>query len=43
LLSTDGLGFQFDPYEIGPYVFQPHVVIPWAELRDLMVPNAPVQ
>jgi uncharacterized protein len=42
-LGTDGIGFQFDPYELGAYNFAPHVVIPWADLRDVMVPNPPVR
>jgi uncharacterized protein len=41
-LGADGLGVQFSPYEIGPYIFQPHVVIPWSDLRDVMVPRPPV-
>ena len=42
LLGTDGLGFQFGPYEIGPPIFQPHVFIPWADLRDVIVHTSPV-
>ncbi len=42
LLDKDGIGFQFDPYEIGSYIFQPRVVVLWNNLRDVMVANAPV-
>jgi uncharacterized protein len=41
-LGTDGIGFQFDAYEIGPYIFQPRVVVSWVDLRDVMVQRPPV-
>jgi uncharacterized protein YecT (DUF1311 family) len=41
-LGTDGIGFQFDAYEIGPYIFQPRVVVSWVDLRDVMVQKPPV-
>jgi uncharacterized protein len=35
-IEHDGLGIQFQPYEIGPYVIgAPKCVIPWDELRPL--------
>lgn len=43
LVSVDGLGVTFDTYELGQgYAFAPTVTIPWAEIKDLMVPDAPV-
>jgi len=43
LVSGDGLGVTFNSYELGQgYAFAPTVTIPWRELKDLMVPDAPV-
>jgi hypothetical protein len=36
-LTTEGLGFHWDPYEIAPYSFGPvEVIIPFDELEDIL-------
>ena len=41
-VRKDGLGYQFQTWEIGPHIFQPRVVIPWVDLHDVMVSSFPV-
>jgi hypothetical protein len=37
--AARGLGFQWDPYEIAPYVMGPiQVILPWEQVRDLLSP-----
>ena len=39
-ISTGGLLFTFNPYEIGPYVMgAPQVFIPYKEMKDLINKN----
>lgn len=39
-----GLLYQFDAYEIGPYAAgSPEVFIPYSEIKELLVPDSPVQ
>lgn len=33
---------QFDPYELGTYLFSPTVTIPWASLSGELKPNSPI-
>jgi uncharacterized protein len=41
-IDTDGLGIQFQQYEIGPYVLgAPLQVIPWDKLKPLLVADPP--
>lgn len=40
-LSSGGIGFHYDPYEVGPYsTGEFWIFIPWAEARPLMNPEA---
>jgi hypothetical protein len=42
-LSEQGLSVAFDPYELCCYVFHPDVIIPWSDLKHLLIedPSAP--
>jgi uncharacterized protein YecT (DUF1311 family) len=43
IVRGDGLGVTFNSYELGQgYAFAPTATIPWAEIKDLLVPDAPV-
>lgn len=41
--EKDGLKIHFNPYEVGPYAAgSPEVLIPWEELSEYLVTNAPI-
>lgn len=43
-VSTEGMTWQFAPYEIAPFsVGEVTVTLPWAQVRDLMFPESPLQ
>lgn len=42
-VTGEGLLFVYNPYEVAPYVFGPtRITVPWSELRELLLPGAPV-
>ena len=42
-ITKRGLGFNFDPYQVGPYASgQQSVVVPYSALKDLINPDSPV-
>jgi hypothetical protein len=42
-IMRKGLGINFDAYQVGPYAAGPqHVLVPWANLKDLINPEGPV-
>ncbi|MEM9290717.1 MAG: DUF3298 domain-containing protein [Acidobacteriota bacterium] len=42
-VQEEGLRFYYSPYEIAPYALGPtDILLPWAEIRDLLRPDAPV-
>lgn len=43
-LTRRGLAVTFDPYQVGPYAAgSPSVLIPYAELRDMLRPGGPLE
>ena len=42
-ITRRGLGFTFDPYQVGPYASGPQfVVVPYSDLKDMINPDGPV-
>jgi hypothetical protein len=42
-IMKKGLGINFDAYQVGPYAAGPHsVIVPWANLKDLINPEGPI-
>ena len=42
-ITRKGLGVNFDAYQVGPYAAGPHyVLVPWANLKDLINPEGPI-
>ncbi len=42
-ITRKGLGVNFDAYQVGPYAAGPQsVVVPWANLKDLINPEGPI-
>lgn len=42
-ITRKGLAITFDPYQVGPYAAGPqHVLIPYAALKEIIKPDAPV-
>lgn len=42
LIGRKDITIQFNPYELGTYIFRPTVVIPWSDLRDELKPESPL-
>lgn len=42
LIGRKDITIQFNPYELGTYVFRPTIVIPWSILRDELKPESPL-
>jgi hypothetical protein len=42
-ITTKGLWFTFDPYQVAPYAAGPqHVLVPYSTLKDILKPDGPV-
>jgi hypothetical protein len=42
-ITKRGLGFGFDPYQVGPYAAGPQfVLVPYSDLKDLINPESPI-
>jgi len=42
-IGKTGLGFHFDPYQVGPYAAGPQsVLVPYSSLKDLINPDGPL-
>ena len=42
LLRPDGLQIIYGLYSLGPYAFNPDVLVPWSGLKDVIVANPPI-